>query len=213
MRTKLLLVVALSLGLVASLGPAQASSLYHMNGQGSLTIFGGGLPACLPVANVPDCANVDVTFSWNELVVQGAGLLQDQQISGQYSCKSEGSIGNVPFVSKIYGNTSNFQLTFNFQCTRLQGVGPQYINGWFSNVTANLTGPYHNVSSHPHPTPVAPGAPTFKGFFATSNIHPYSIGASNGDAMSCGGGFAPTTVSGTRLTTAAFLGACTALEA
>lgn len=207
---RMAMVVVLGAVLASGAIPAGATSAYHMNGQGSLTLNGGGLPACM--GGQGDCANVDITFSWGDLTVQGAGLLANNNIAGQYKCKSEGSVGGVPFQTRIKGNASNFQLTFNFVCELLGGVGTNFINGWFSNVTSGSSGAYRDVSAHPHPTPVASGAFAFKGYFATSNIHPYSIGNSNGEQMSCGGGFAPTSFSNLRITTAAFLGACTAAE-
>lgn len=210
-RTRRMAMIMVLGGVLASaIAPAGAQSAYHMNGQGSLTLNGGGLPACL--AGQGDCANVDITFSWGDLTVQGSGLLADQNIAGQYKCRSEGSVGGVPFQTRIKGNASNFELTFNFVCELLSGVGTDFINGWFSNVTSGSTGAYRDVKSHPHPTPVAPGAFAFKGYFAASNIHPYSIGNGNGEQMSCGGGFAPTSLNGLRITSAAFLGACTAVE-
>lgn len=204
--------MALALGAIAaaSVSPVGAASGYHMNGQGSLTMGGGGLPACM--GGQGDCANVDISFDWGALTVQGLGVLQDQNVAGQYLCASQGSVGNTAFQSRIRGNASNFELTFNFRCQSQTGVGPALISGWFSNVTSNATGAYHSVATHPHPTPVAPGAPVFKGYFSTANIHPYNITASNGDAMSCVGGFAPTAMNGLRIETAAFLGACTAVD-
>lgn len=212
MRSRRAILGLLTLGAlaIAASMPAGATSAYHMNGQGSLTMGGGGLPSCL--ADQGDCDEVDISFSWGELTVQGVGPLQDQNVAGQYRCRSEGS----NFQSRIRGNTSNFELTFNFQCESLTGVGPKYINGWFSNVTSNAGGAYHSVADHPHPTPVAPGAPAFKGYFFASestNIDPDLVNESNGDPMSCGGGFAPTGMNGLRIQTAAFLGACTALAA
>lgn len=213
--TKTALLLALAAIAITGFAPAGAASAYHMNGQGSITLGGAGLPACLPAVGQPDCANVDIPFSWGALTVQGAGPLQDQPVGGQYVCDSEGSVGGTAFLSKIRGNTSNFELTFNFACTRSAGVGPANINGWFSNVAGSATAPYKSVAVHPHPTPVAKGVFSFKGYFAASNIHPYSIGASNGDAMTCGGGFAPTATSpssATRIIAAAFVGLCTAAE-
>lgn len=206
------MMVVLGLGAIAMAAtvPVGASSAYHMNGQGSLTLGGGGLPSCM--GGQGDCANVDIPFSWGELTVQGLGPLQDQNVAGQYNCNSEGS----NFESRIRGNTSNFELTFNFQCEFLTGLGPRYINGWFSNVTSGAGGAYHSVADHPHPTPVAAGVPTFKGYFIasdTNNIDPDLVTASNGDPMSCIGGFAPTAMNGLRMQTAAFLGACTAVAA
>lgn len=204
-------IMVLGAVLASGMLPAGATSGYHMNGQGSLTLNGGGLPACM--GGQGDCANVDIAFSWGDLTVQGAGLLANIPVAGQYKCKSEGSIGSVAFQTRIKGNASNFQLTFNFQCQLLTGEGSAFINGWFSNVTTAQSNPaYHSVASHPHPTPVAPGLFTFKGYFAPTNTHPYSINNSNGQAMSCGGGFAPTSFNNLRITTAAFLGACTAVE-
>lgn len=210
--TKVVFLAALAALAIVGVTPAGAASAYHMNGQGTITMQGGGLPSCAPVILQGDCSNSDQTFSWGDLTVQGAGILQDAQVAGQYRCKSEGNVGGTSFVSKIRGNTSNFELTFNFQCTNLSGVGPAFINGWFSNINGSATAPYRSVGTHPHPTPVQKGVFTFKGFFAKSNIHPYAINASNGDGMSCVGGFAPSTFNGLKITAAAFAGACTAAE-
>ncbi|HEX9696179.1 MAG TPA: hypothetical protein VGB64_07685 [Actinomycetota bacterium] len=210
--TRAALLAALAAMAIIATSPAGAASAYHMNGQGTITMQGGGLPACAPVIAQGDCTTSDQTFSWGDLTVQGVGLLQDAQVAGQYKCKSEGNVGGVGFVSKIRGNASNFELTFNFQCTNLSGVGPAFINGWFSNVNGSATAPYRSVAGHPHPTPVEKGVFTFKGFFTKTNTHPYSINASNGDGMSCVGGFAPSGFNGLKITSAAFAGACTAAE-
>lgn len=204
--------LALAALAIIGVAPAGATSAYHMNGQGTITIDGAGLPACLHVVAQGDCTTTDTTFSWGDLTVQGVGLLQNAQIAGQYTCRSQGTVGGVGFVSKIRGNTTNFELTFNFQCTNDNGVGTQYINGWFSNIAGSATAPYRSTAGHPHPTPVAAGAFAFKGYFVTSNIHPYNINATNGDGMSCGGGFAPSVFNGLKIKSAAFVGACTAAE-
>lgn len=210
--TKLVIASSLMVAMFIMLNPASAASAYHMNGQGTITIGGAGLPAC--AGSTPNCSSPDNSFSWGELTVQGAGVLNNNAVAGTYTCRSEGTIGGTPFESRIYGNTANFALTFNFQCTRDAGsVGPAFINGWFSNVTTEaLGGAYRSVSSHPHPTPVKGGAPFFKGYFIASNTHPNSISSANGEAMTCGGGFAPNGYNfGTNtIPTAAFIGACTA---
>ncbi|MHB8513349.1 MAG: hypothetical protein ACYDCC_14390 [Actinomycetota bacterium] len=205
---------------LSQFAPANATSLYQMNGQGSITIGGGGIPACLPVVQQGNCHSPNNSFSWGELTVQGAGLLQGAQVAGQYKCASEGIVPlQGSFESRIYGNTSNFELTFNFTCTPEPGaVGPAHINGWFSNVTDNAVGSnpaFHNVSSHPFPTPTGPGLFSFKGYFTTQNINPYNVNTHNGDPMACGGGFAPNNFNQTDLTipTAAFLGTCQAVAA
>lgn len=212
---KMVIASSLMVAMFIMLNPASAASGYHMNGQGTITIGGAGLPACAGVG--PNCSNPDNTFSWGELTVQGAGLLANQTVAGNYTCRSEGSIGGVGFESRIYGSTANFALTFNFRCTRDAGsTGPAVINGWFSNITTEpvSSSAHHSVSSHPHPTPVRGGAPFFKGFFAASDIHPYSINAGNGEAMTCGGGFAPNNYNSgaNTIPTAAFMGACTAVD-
>lgn len=213
--TKVALLAALAAIAVAGTIPAgAATSAYHMNGQGTIKLLNGGLPACLPGIQQGDCVNVDIPFTWGELTVQGLGVLQDKQVAGQYKCASVGTVSGLPFSSRIRGNTSNFELTFNFTCTPQSGAtGPAAINGWFSNVGGSATVPYRSVGTHPHPSPVAPGVFSFKGFFAASNIHPYSINASNGAPMSCQGGFAPTVLSGFRITEAGFVGLCTAAAA
>jgi hypothetical protein len=218
-RLKYAFSLVLALSLVGSFGPAQASSLYHMNGQGTVTINGGGLPACLPVVNVPNCPaqNPNNTFSWGNLTVQGLGVLQGANVGGTYTCLS---VETNKYESRIYGNTSNYQLTFNFRCTKATTVaGPDHINGWFSNVVDaavdNLSPAYQRVqSSHPAAPLLAPGAPVFAGYFsaAASNPLPYAIGSTNGDPMICNGGFAPSDPSeGTSIINALFAGACTAV--
>lgn len=211
-------VLVAAMTVVAALGPAQASSAYHMNGQGTVTIP-GGLPACLPVLGVPACTNPNNTFTWGNLTVQGLGVLQGFNVAGRYDCLSAES---GVYESRIYGNTSNYQLTFNFRCAKNTVLdGPNYINGWFSNVTSDavdaLSVAYKKVpASHPAQALLQPGAPTFAGYFFasnTNNLDPDSIGPANGDAMICNGGFAPNDPSqGTSITTAFFAGACTAVE-
>ncbi|HVL90910.1 MAG TPA: hypothetical protein VM841_11825 [Actinomycetota bacterium] len=210
--TKAVLTAALAAMAIIGTTPAGAVSAYHMNGQGTITMQGAGLPSCLPVVLQGDCTHSDQTFSWGTLTVQGAGILQDAAVAGQYRCKSEGDVGGTAFVSKIRGNTSNFELTFNFQCQNLSGVGPTFINGWFSNINGSAAAPYRSVAGHPHPTPVEKGVFTFKGYFTKTNTHPYNINNGNGDAMTCVGGFAPSGFNGLKITTAAFAGACTAAE-
>lgn len=204
-------VAVLGLGVV----PSTATSAYHMNGFGEIQLGGGGLPACVEGTPSNCSSNYDSTFSWGELTVQGLGLLRDQEVAGQYLCNSEGD----NFVSKIRGHTRSFVLTFNFHCENTTGAGPEFIDGWFSNCASNCEGAYKDVSVHPHPAPIAPGLFSFKGFFRTpnsANSDPDAVNASNGDPMSCVGGFAPTGTAGggfsdMTLTSAAFLGACTAL--
>jgi hypothetical protein len=212
-------VLVAALALVASFGPAQASSAYHMNGQGTVTIP-GGLPACLPVVNVPACSSPNNTFSWGNLTVQGFGVLQGHNVAGQYTCLSTET---GVYESRIYGNTANYQLTFNFRCRANTVVdGPTYITGWFTNVVDDsvdaLSVAYKKVpASHPGQPLLQKGAPTFAGYFFahnTLNLDPDFVDAGNGDQMICNGGFAPNDpTQGTSITTAFFAGACTAVEA
>lgn len=198
----------------ASMLPAGATSAYHMNGQGTITMGGDGIPGCVHVVEVPDCGSPAQTFDWGNLTVQGAGLLQDVTVAGSYQCRSTGNVAGTPFVSKIRGNTTNFVLTFNFACTRSSGDGPASINGWFSNVTGSSSDPaLQSTDGHEHPSPVMSGFFSFKGYFAASNIHPYNIDSGNGDPMSCGGGFAPVAMNGTKIKQASFVGECNALAA
>ncbi|GAC1414330.1 MAG: hypothetical protein NVSMB57_09920 [Actinomycetota bacterium] len=218
---KVAMLLAIAAITASAISPASAASLYQMNGQGSITLKGPGIPACTPGAAQGNCTSPDQAFSWGALTVQGAGLLQDKQVIGQYACASESTTRGNHFESRIFGNTSNFELTFNFSCTPLAGaVGPAHIVGWFSNVTSTAVAAkspaYHNVSIHPLPSPVAPGAFAFKGFFTTDgSLNPYKVNASNGVPMACGGGFAPTNFDSTHLTSpsAAFVGDCQAVAA
>ena len=217
---KVAMLFAIAAMMVSAISPASAASVYQMNGQGSILLKGPGIPACTPGVAQGNCSNPDQVFTWGELTVQGAGLLQNKTVAGQYLCASESRSRTNSFESRIYGNTSNFELTFNFSCTPLAGaVGPDHIVGWFSNVTsaavAAKSPAYHNVSAHPLSLPVAPGAFAFKGFFTTQNVNPYSVNAGNGAPMACGGGFVPTNFDSTHLTilSAAFIGDCQAVAA
>lgn len=204
-RRSLLLLVALTmLGAITMPNPAVATSAYHMNGQGEITVNSPGFPACLPFLGFPDCANVATTFTWGNLTVQGLGVLDETPVAGQYACASEGD----GFVSTLSGNTSNFILTFNFQCTKTAGEGPNAIDGFFSNDAAD-----GRLSGHPYLVQgfLTGGVPAFLGYFVqgASHVNPLSIGS--GEPMSCTGGFAPTQITGTRINKVFFVGECTAI--
>lgn len=162
--------VALFVGFAPSAG---AQTGYEMFGYGELVATEGpGMAACPPACD----QNPTTVYTFQTLPITGIGVLLGEAVAGNYNCPS-----NVTVV----GNTSNFDLNWDFTCTKTDGLGPDVITGSFTN----------------HETP---GAPVFSGVFRVGDDEVQSV---------CSGGFAPTQMDGTNIRSAFFAGECTAAGA
>jgi hypothetical protein len=186
-KTRILPVIAAALLAGAMMaGPAygHGQSAYEMEGGGLLNLTSGnGLPACGGI--VGNCTSTTSVFSFENLPIVGTGVLGGHNVAGVYNCPSDVT---------IIGTTASFSFTWEFECGKVVGEGPNTIQGEFEG-SLRFTNP---------PSSQFP----FDGFFT----HDHS---GSNQSSKCTGGFAPTSfgsnAGGPTLTGAAFGGECTAV--